>query len=123
MDETEGDAPAFCLYFCAAPEGSRRSPSNGGREGYKGELGGLARPYTPYVVPEALEVVAVGTQETTIVVQAVLTVATVRSRGPPVSVCRAMVERAIEVVPASNRRKSGYVATASNAPKFFIIGW
>ena len=25
MDETEGDAPAFCLYFCAAPEGSRRA--------------------------------------------------------------------------------------------------
>lgn len=81
----------------------------------------LARPYTPYVVPADLVAVA-GTQVTTIVEQEVLTAATVRSRGPPASVGRAMVERAIVVVAASNRRESGYVASTSKTPKF-IVGW
>ena len=81
----------------------------------------LARPYTPYVKPEVLAVAAVDTQSTTVVVQVVLTVSSTRSRGPPVAVA-SIVERAIEVVPASNRRKSGYVASTSNATKF-IVGW
>ena len=81
----------------------------------------LARPYTPYVGPEAI-VVGAGIQATTAVVQEVLSVAIVRSRGPPVTVCRAIVERATDVVAAVNRRKSGYVASASNAIKFGL-GW
>ena len=81
-------------------------------------LGGLARPYTPYVDPEALDVVA-GRQATTIVDQAVLIAATERSRGPPVAAA-SIAERAIVVVPASNRRKSGYVASAINAIKFSL---
>ena len=45
----------------------------------RGGLGGLARPYTPYVEPVALAVVTgVGIQATTIVVQVVLVVAIVR---------------------------------------------
>ena len=81
----------------------------------------LARPYTPYVEPVVLVVVE-GIQATIVVAQAVLTVATVRSRGPPVTVCRATVERAIVVVAAVNRRESGYVASTSNTPKF-TVGW
>ena len=95
------------------------SPS-GGRARYK-ELAKLTRPYTPYVVPEVLAVEADGIQATTTVAQVVLTAATVRSRGPPVAAA-SIDERASVVEPASNRRKSGYVASASNAPKF-IVGW
>lgn len=75
----------------------------------------LAKPYTPYVEPEVPAVVA-GIQATTIVAQAVLIGATARSRGPPVAVA-SIIERAIVVAPASNRRKSGYVASASNTIK------
>ena len=83
----------------------------------------LARPYTPYVVPAEPADAGAGIQATIDVAQAVLTVAIARSRGPPATVCRAIVERAIEVVAAVNRRKSGYVATnTSNTPKF-IVGW
>ena len=92
---------------------SRRGFSGGGTRG----LTSLARPYTPYVEPVAL-VAAVGIQATTIIVaQAVLIVAIDRSRGPPVAVS-SIAERAIVVVPASNRRKSGYVASASKVVKF-----
>ena len=74
----------------------------------------LARPYTPYVVPEVLAG-ADGIQATIVVAQAVLIVAIVRSRGPPEAEA-SIGERAIVVEPASNRRKNGYVA--SNAVKF-----
>ena len=74
----------------------------------------LARPYTPYVVPEVLAD-ADGIQATIVVAQAVLIVDIVRSRGPPEAEA-SIGERAIVVEPASNRRKSGYVA--SNAVKF-----
>ena len=79
------------------------------------ELGGLARPYTPYVDPVALVVAVAGTQATTIVEQEVLIGDIGRSRGPPEAVA-SIAERAMDVVPASNRRKSG--AVASNITKF-----
>ena len=76
----------------------------------------LARPYTPYVEPDVLVVaVGAGIQVTITVVQVVRTVAIARSRGPPVAVA-SIVERAIVVASASNRRKSG--AVASNIAKF-----
>ena len=78
----------------------------------------LARPYTPYVAPVALDAAA-GTQATTIVFQEVLIAATVRSRGPPVAAA-SIVERATDVEPASNRRKSGCVASTINAIKFSL---
>ena len=78
----------------------------------------LTRPYTPYVEPDALAEVA-SIQATTTVAQVVLIVAIVRSRGPPVAKA-SIAERAIAVEPASNRRKSGYVASAINAIKFSL---
>ena len=121
------------IYLSTAPEGSRRSPSKKlhiaafyqkqrRSVGAFRELGGLARPYTPYVEPEVLVVVVAATdiQATTIVAQEVLIEAVKeRSRGPP-EAGASIVERAIEVVPASNRRKSGYVASAFNAIKFSL---
>ena len=79
-------------------------------------LGGLARPYTPYVEPESLAAAA-GIQATIVVVQVVLKDAIVRSRGPPVAEA-SIAERATVVVPASNRRKSGDIASTSNTVKF-----
>lgn len=116
MDETEGDAPAFCLYFCAAPEGSRRAFSvEVGREA----LGSyLTRADTPHREPEVL-VAVVGTQSTTVVAQAVLAAATVRGSRPPEADGAGIVERAIEVVATIDRRESGDVA--SNAV-LFIVG-
>lgn len=54
-------------------------------------------------------------------VEVVLIVAIACSRGPPVAVV-SIVERAIAVAPASNRRKSGSVTSAGNTTEF-IVGW
>ena len=78
----------------------------------------LARPYTPYVVPAVL-VAADGTQDTTNVAQGGLSVAIVRSRGPP-GAAASIVERAIVVVPAIYRGESGGVASNT---LLFVIGW
>lgn len=120
-DKSSGDAPAFSIYFIFAlfPQVAVRNLQVEVGRGIR-ELGGLARPYTPYVAPEVL-VAADGTQATTTVVQEVLIDATARSRGPPVAIA-SIVERAIVVEPASNRRKSGYVASTSNTPKF-TVSW
>ena len=89
----------------------------GGRERSLGSY--LTRADTPHGAPVAPVVDVAGIQATTVVVQAVLEVATARSSRPPVAVGAVSEERATEVEATIDRREGGDVA--SNAV-LFIVG-
>ena len=82
------------------------------------DLGGLARPNTPHIESEATGI-DVDFKAAILVVQEELPGTALRDRGPP-EAAASTAERAIVVVPASNRRKSGYIASTSNSADLAI---